>query len=179
MQTTNEERYEAAELHSNDSDRVETVRTELREAALTKRKEDRVSTWNKNRTNLGEFPGIELFSVEYVDEKVRLLKRKKLLFVEYRYLPNALIQSEENINAFLKVDQSLSGLVRDLSGNDPTLQLYAANCCCNIALGNMKACTALGKAIIPYLVIKLKCLNYALLLQEAIRFSLSCTRNIV
>ncbi|XP_011156304.2 uncharacterized protein LOC105193527 [Solenopsis invicta] len=163
MQTTNEERYEAAELHSNDSDRVETVRTELREAALTKRKEDRVSTWNKNRTNLGEFPGIELFSVEYVDEKVRLLKRKKLLFVEYRYLPNALIQSEENINAFLKVDQSLSGLVRDLSGNDPTLQLYAANCCCNIALGNMKACTALGKAIIPYLVIKLKCLNYALL----------------
>ncbi|XP_012530458.1 uncharacterized protein LOC105833337 isoform X2 [Monomorium pharaonis] len=139
------------------------MRTELREAALTKRREDRVSAWNKSRTNLGECPGIESFSVEFVDEKLRLLKKKRLPLVDYRYLPNALIQSEENINAFLKVDQSLSSLVRDLSSNNPTLQLYAANCCCNIALGNTKACTALGKAIISYLVIKLESLNYALL----------------
>ncbi|XP_077257371.1 uncharacterized protein LOC143894700 [Temnothorax americanus] len=163
MQTADGERDEGAEFRLNDSDRVETVRTELREAALMKRKENRVSAWNKSRTNLGECPGVEPFSSEYIDEKVKLLKRKRISLVDYRYLPNALIQSEENINAFLKVDQSLSGLVRDLSGNDPTLQLYAANCCCNIALGNTKACTALGKAVIPYLVVKLESLNYALL----------------
>lgn len=92
MQATDEERDKAAELHSNDSDRVETIRTELRETALTKRKEDRISAWNKRRTNLGECPGVESFSVEYIDEKVRLLKRKRLFFVDYRYLPNALIQ---------------------------------------------------------------------------------------
>lgn len=179
MQAVDEERDESAELRSNDSERVEIVRTELREATLSKRKENRVSAWNRSRTNLGECPEVEPFSVEHVHEKVKLLKRKKITLVDYRYLPNALIQSEENINAFLKVDQSLSGLVRDLSGNDPTLQLYAANCCCNIALGNTKACTALGKAVVPYLVVKLESLNYALLLQEAIRLSLSCTRNTV
>jgi len=80
-----------------------------------------------------------------------------------------LFQSEDNINAFLKVDQSLSGLVRDLSSNDPTLQLYAANCCCNIALGNTKACTALGKAVTPYLIVKLESLNYALLVNFSIK----------
>lgn len=72
-------------------------------------------------------------------------------------------QCEENINSFLKIDQSLSGLIRDLSGNNPILQLYAANCCCNIALGNAKACTTLGKAVIPYLLTELESLNYALL----------------
>lgn len=163
MQTEIEERGEAAGLRSNDSERVETIRTELREAALVKRKENRVSVWNRSRTNLGEYPGVEQFSTEYIDEKVKLLRKKRISLVDYRYLPNALIQSEENINAFLKVDQSLSGLIRDLSSNDPTLQLYAANCCCNIALGNTKACTALGKAVIPYLVVKLESLNYALL----------------
>jgi len=80
-----------------------------------------------------------------------------------------LFQSEDNINAFLKVDQSLSSLVRDLSSNDPTLQLYAANCCCNIALGNTKACTALGKAVTPYLIVKLESLNYALLVNFSIK----------
>ncbi|TGZ58352.1 Uncharacterized protein DBV15_09487 [Temnothorax longispinosus] len=143
MQTTDGERDEGAEFRLNDSDRVETVRTELREAALMKRKENRVSAWNKSRTNLGECPGVEPFSSEYIDEKVKLLKRKRI--------------------SLIFAQRSYSGLVRDLSGNDPTLQLYAANCCCNIALGNTKACTALGKAVIPYLVVKLESLNYALL----------------
>lgn len=80
------------ELRSSDSDRVETMRTELREAALVRRKETRVSAWNKNRINLGEYPGIEQFSTGYVDEKVKLLKRKRISLVDYRYLPNALIQ---------------------------------------------------------------------------------------
>ncbi|KAL0108754.1 hypothetical protein PUN28_014115 [Cardiocondyla obscurior] len=161
MQAVNEGTDKATEIHLNDT--VEMMRIELREDASVKRKETRVSTWNKNRTNLGECSGIELFSSKYVDEKVKLLKKKRISLMDYRYLPNALIQSEENINAFLKVDQSLSGLVRDLSGNDPTLQLYAANCCCNIALGNTKACTVLGKAVVPYLIVKLESLNYALL----------------
>lgn len=89
---TTEERGKTAEFRSNGSDRVKTVRMELREAALMKRKENRLSVWNKGRTNLGEYPGFELFSSDYVDEKVKLLKRKRISLVDYRYLPNALIQ---------------------------------------------------------------------------------------
>ncbi|XP_070161988.1 transmembrane and coiled-coil domain-containing protein 6 [Polyergus mexicanus] len=163
MRTTNEEIDETGKLRSNDNNTVENVRVELREATLTTRKQNRTSAWSKNRKNLGECLGNELFSIEYVIERIKLLKKKRITLEDYRYLPNALIQSEENIYAFLRVDQSLSGLIRDLSGNNSTLQLYAANCCCNIALGNTKACTALGKAIIPYLLIELESLNYILL----------------
>jgi len=92
MQAVNEERDEGTELSSNDSDRIKTIRTELREAALIKRKENRLSAWNKSRINLGEYPGIELFSIEYIDKKVKLLKRKRISLADYRYLPNALIQ---------------------------------------------------------------------------------------
>lgn len=92
MQTIDEERGEAVELGSNDSDRIETVRMELREAAWMKRREDRMSAWNRSRPNLGECPMIESFSIEYIGEKVKLLKRKRISLIDYRYLANALIQ---------------------------------------------------------------------------------------
>ncbi|XP_014473786.1 PREDICTED: uncharacterized protein LOC106743853 isoform X2 [Dinoponera quadriceps] len=164
MQSISDQVDEATELWTDDNNTFETVRTRLREATLMKRKENRVSAWNKNRTSLlGESFGNGFFSIDYISERAKLLKKKRISSEDYRYLPNALIQCEENINSFLKIDQSLPGLIRDLSGNDPILQLYAANCCCNIALGNAKACTALGKAVIPYLLTELESLNYALL----------------
>lgn len=92
MQTVNEERDEAMELCSNDSERIETIRTELREAILIKRRENRMSAWNKSRTNLGECPEVESFSIEYIEKKVKLLKREKLSLADYRHLSNALIQ---------------------------------------------------------------------------------------
>lgn len=73
------------------------LRIELREVALTKRKENRALIWNKNRTNLGEYPRDEQFSVEYINEKAKLLKRKLISLEDYRYLPNALIQVCRNI----------------------------------------------------------------------------------
>lgn len=89
---TNEEIDEGGKLQSTDSNTVENVREELREATLTKRKQNRTSAWDKNRKNLGECPGNELFTVEYVNERVKLLKKKRISPEDYRYLPNALIQ---------------------------------------------------------------------------------------
>lgn len=91
MQTTDEEKSEASKLRSNDNT-VEVMRIELREATLTKRKEDRASAWRRNRINLGECQTNQLFSIEYVNEKVKLLKKRKISLEDYRYLPNALIQ---------------------------------------------------------------------------------------
>ncbi|OAD54881.1 hypothetical protein WN48_06081 [Eufriesea mexicana] len=73
------------------------------------------------------------------------------------------VENTENVNSFLKVDNVLFALVRDLSGNDPAVQLCAIGCSCNIALGNTKACTSLTKSIGSYLVTELNTLNYPLL----------------
>lgn len=99
MQTTIEKIDETGK-QSNDSNAVENVRIELREATLTKRKQNRTSVWNKNRKNLGECPENELFSIEYIIEKAKLLKKKRITLEDYRYLPNVLIQVHFSQNYF-------------------------------------------------------------------------------
>lgn len=142
---------------------VEVIRERLREDVFAERKHHREVVLNKNRVALGEAVENSSFTPDFVREKAKTLKNKHLSVEEYRELQNALIQREENVNSFLKVDHILFAIVRDLSGNDQTIQLYAANCCCNLALGNAKACTALAKNLAPYLVTILETLNRPLL----------------
>lgn len=92
MQTTDDRKDEASQLRPNDDNTFETVRVGLREATLAKRKKDRTSAWNKNRASLGEFSRNEFFPTDYVNEKAKLLRKKKISYQDYRYLPNALIQ---------------------------------------------------------------------------------------
>ncbi|CAK9828657.1 hypothetical protein ANTRET_LOCUS6141 [Anthophora retusa] len=144
-------------------DAVEVMRENLRELVHMERKENRMRTLNKNRVALGNIVTNSSFTTEFIVEKAKALKKKALSIEEYRQLQNALIQSEENVTSFLKVDNILFALVRDFSGNDQALQVCAISCACNIALGNSKACTSLAKSIGPYLVTELDTLNYPLL----------------
>lgn len=100
MQTISDQIDEAAKCQSDDDNTLETVRVGLREATLTKRKEDRASAWNKNRVSLGESFGNGSFSTEYVSERAKLLKKKRISFQDYRYLPNALIQVHIQIASY-------------------------------------------------------------------------------
>ncbi|XP_076756359.1 uncharacterized protein LOC143426654 isoform X2 [Xylocopa sonorina] len=148
---------------SVNSDAVEVIRDGLRQLVHTERKENRTRILNKNRVDLGNIVTNSSFTTEFVVEKARALKKKALSIEEYKQLQNALIQSEQHVNSFLKVDNILFALVRDFSGNDEALQLCAISCACNIALGNTKACTSLTKSIGPYLITRLSTLNYPLL----------------
>lgn len=143
-------------------ERTETLRKELRENTWAERKYHRSLALNKNRPVLGETMDNESYTEEFVRSKARVLKKKPLRIKEFQHLQNAFLQSKGNINAFLSVDSVLPALIRELSGNNPDLQLAAASCCCNLALGNSKACTALAKAAVPYLLATLDGLNYNL-----------------
>lgn len=90
MQNINETINEVLEVRSDDNI-LEIMRVKLRENVLTRRKENRASAWDKNRV-LGDYRDEEFFSIKYVDEKVTLLKRRKISFKDYRRLSNALIQ---------------------------------------------------------------------------------------
>lgn len=148
---------------STKEDTVEVIRENVRELVHTERGKNRTETWNKNRVALGNTMTNSLFTTEFVVEKAKALKKRTLSIEEYGQLQNALLQSEDNVNSFLKVNNILFALVRDLSSNNNALQLCAASCSCNIALGNNKACTALTKSIGSYLVTELDTLNYPLL----------------
>ncbi|KOC62457.1 hypothetical protein WH47_04117 [Habropoda laboriosa] len=151
------------EIEKSTKECIEVIRERLRKLVHTVRKENRVKTLNKNRIGLESIVTNSSSMTEFIVEKAKALKKKALSIEVYRQLQNALIQSEENVTYFLKVDSILFALVRDFSGNDQALQLCAISCACNIALGNTKACTSLAKSIGPYLVTELNTLNYPLL----------------
>lgn len=142
---------------------MEIIRERLRETINTERKEQREIIVNKNRPALGECIENASYSAEFVMEMAKKLKKKTLDMNNYRRLQNALIQAASNIDSFLKIDNIIFALGRDISGNNPISQLGAANCCCNIALGNAKACTAVAKHISPYLIAECDTLNRPLL----------------
>ncbi|XP_076647538.1 uncharacterized protein LOC143356053 [Halictus rubicundus] len=142
---------------------VEVIREAMRELNYAERKEQRTKILNINRVTLGNILLDSAFTPEFVVEKAKALRKKPLPTEEYKQLQSALIQSEENVKAFLKVDNIIFALVRDFSSHNPVLQLCAISCCCNIALGNDRACTSLTKSISPYLITELESLNYPLL----------------
>lgn len=142
---------------------MENIRERIRNTISIERKKQRARVLNENRPALGECIQYASYSPAFVTEIAKKLKKKNFNVNDYRHLQNALIQSESNIEALLKVNKLIFSLVRDISGNNPISQLGAANCCCNIALGNTKACTAIAKYISPYLIAECESLNCPLL----------------
>ncbi|XP_029037577.2 uncharacterized protein LOC114873428 isoform X1 [Osmia bicornis bicornis] len=147
---------------STEENAVEVIREGVRELVSAERKENRLKVLNKNRVALGYTVLDSSFTPKFVVEQAEILKKKPLPIERYKQLQNALIQNEENVNAFLKVNNILFALSRDFSGNNPIIQLCAISCACNIALGNTKACTSLAKSIGSYLTTGLDSLNYPL-----------------
>ncbi|KPI99324.1 hypothetical protein RR46_05508 [Papilio xuthus] len=95
-------------------------------------------------------------SPENISSIVQNLKSKSHVTVEnLLILKNALIDDEKNIEVVLKCYGALRGLVRELTGNNVSKQCAAAGCCCNLALGDSRACTAIAKAAGPYLTVLL------------------------
>lgn len=54
------------------------------------------------------------------------------------------------------MENAIQGLSRDLSGTSAPSKLAAANCCCNISLGDSRACFSLCKFTAPYLIAELE-----------------------
>lgn len=140
---------------------TEVLRRNIREIGVKERKERREKQVNSRRGILGEvLDAQKVFSPEEVKNLAEKLKHKGHINGEdYMLLSEALIQNEENIISFFKVSGALQSLIRDLTGQNASLQLGAAYCCCNLALGNEKSCLKLVKAAAAYLTINLDGLN--------------------
>ncbi|XP_014283201.1 transmembrane and coiled-coil domain-containing protein 6 isoform X2 [Halyomorpha halys] len=65
--------------------------------------------------------------------------------------------------SFMKVEGALHALVKCLMSHNPVEQLLAAECCCNLSLGDTRTCFKLAKAATPYLISILQGLNHNLM----------------
>ncbi|XP_039753300.1 uncharacterized protein LOC120628757 [Pararge aegeria] len=82
----------------------------------------------------------------------KLKTKPAITAVDLRTLKNGLINDVKHCAVFLNVNGALRGLVRELTGLQVDRQCAAAGCCCNLALGDARVCTAVAKAAGSYLV---------------------------
>lgn len=82
------------------------------------------------------------------------IKRKKHAGPEdLGKLGNAFIQSEANIAAFIKTTGAINILIKELTGGDRSQQILAAQCLCNLSLGDEVCCSKIASFAGSYLMI--------------------------
>jgi hypothetical protein len=89
----------------------------------------------------------------------RIKRRKRADESDLRRLANSFIQSEENIICFLKVTGAINVIVKEFTSNDRDQQLLAAQCLCNLSLGNDISCTKVSVFAGSYLMLFLVNIN--------------------
>nr|CAD7261967.1 unnamed protein product [Timema shepardi] len=95
---------------------IELIRDHGRKSGKQYRREQRENLLNHNRGTLGIISFKETSPQEVKGLAEKLKHKGKLKHQDLADLKQALIQHEDNIEAFFGVDGALNGLVRELSG---------------------------------------------------------------
>lgn len=126
---------------------------ELRKARADKLKEHqgarRLAAFDASR-----FDEDELISEHDMHGLCARIKRRKGADAEdLQRLGVAFIQCEANIVAFVRVTGAINVIVKELIGHDRSQQLLAAQCLCNMSVGNELCCAKLATFAGSYLMI--------------------------
>ncbi|XP_054257772.1 importin subunit alpha-4 isoform X1 [Macrosteles quadrilineatus] len=142
-------------------DSADKLRDHARLAVVESRLTSRENILKNKRKSLQDVvDNGRLIKNEEVTILANKLKTKSLVqFEDLALLKIAFVQSSHNIVAFLKVKGALHGLVREFSSAKPNFELLAAECICNLALGDAKSCFIVAKAAGPYLLTTLSGFN--------------------
>lgn len=133
-------------------------RSKRRDDLNKSRELHRITAFNKNR-----FLESEILSGSDIKGLCGRIKRRKHCTEEdLEKLTNAFFQSEENITEFLKVTGAINILVKELLGTER--QLLAAQCLCNLSLGDEISCNKIATFAGCYLMILLKNLSDVMLI---------------
>ena len=126
---------------------------ELRDNRRMKLKEHR----DFNRLRAFDFNRFEESEIVKPEDIIVLCKRIKSRRVakaeELIKLGNAFLQSEANITAFIKVTGAINIIIKDFTGKDRNLQILAAQCLCNLSLGDEVCCSKVATFAGSYLMI--------------------------
>ncbi|XP_047122727.1 importin subunit alpha-6 [Hydra vulgaris] len=108
------------------------------------------------------------FNIEKVKEVTKLIKRPSSnTQSQLHYLRLAFSYSQDFVDAFLDIDNSVYTLVGYLTGNDSTLQLEASWCITNMSANDHKKMLFVVKSTAPYLITYLESGSELLINQSA------------
>ncbi|KAH8377213.1 hypothetical protein KR093_004153, partial [Drosophila rubida] len=133
------------------------LRHKIREYAKHQRKDLRTSATDALRFGLGqirdEIRELENLGVKDVHGLAGRIKRRKRATTEDMYrLSHAFLQSNDNINAFAAIQGAPQVIVKELTGTDVPRQIEAAECLCNLSLGEAHVCEKITVLAGSYLV---------------------------
>lgn len=83
----------------------------------------------------------------------RIKRRKHATAEDLQKLCIAFIQSEANVSAFMKVTGAIAVIIKEFTGSDRCQQLLAAQCLCNLSLGDVSCCSKIATFAGSYLMI--------------------------
>ncbi|XP_053692757.1 uncharacterized protein LOC128741168 [Sabethes cyaneus] len=117
-----------------------------------------------NRAGLGEMlqevQDVENISTQEIKGIASRIKRRKhadskdLLKLSYGFQ-----QSAENISEFIRITGSINVIVKEFTGLDSELQQLAAECLCNLSLGNEVCCEKVAMFAGTYLITFMETIN--------------------
>uniref|UniRef100_A0A1Q3EW63 Uncharacterized protein n=1 Tax=Culex tarsalis TaxID=7177 RepID=A0A1Q3EW63_CULTA len=140
------------------------IREQNRNEVRWERHLHRKAELDVNRANLGEMlqevAAIECVTPQEVKGLASRIKRRKhadlrdLVKLSYGFQ-----QSGENISEFVRITGAINVVVKELTGHDSDRQLLAAECLCNLSLGDEVCCERVATFAGTYLVTLVENLN--------------------
>ncbi|KAM7353613.1 uncharacterized protein ACRADG_005604 [Cochliomyia hominivorax] len=133
------------------------LRDKIREYTKLHREQVRANSLDSLRFGIGEIKA-RIQELDNLTEKdvtglAGRIKRRKHATNEDMYrLSHAFLQDERNIETFNKITGAMQVLVKELSGKDSERQLSAAECLCNLSLGQAPVCEKISSLAGSYLV---------------------------
>ncbi|CAD0201559.1 unnamed protein product [Chrysodeixis includens] len=132
-----------------DEEAIETIRESSRSILVLNRRKHRDEVAD-DRRSMSNALRITAETVAHISNKLKT--KSAINLPELLMLKNALMDDVSNIETVLQTHGALRGLVREVIGNDVNKQCAATGCCCNLALGDSRACVAVIRAAGPYLI---------------------------
>ncbi|XP_039428850.1 transmembrane and coiled-coil domain-containing protein 6-like [Culex pipiens pallens] len=133
------------------------IREQNRNEVRWERQLHRKAELDVNRANLGEMlqevAAIESVTPQEIKGLASRIKRRKhadlrdLVKLSYGFQ-----QSGENISEFVRITGAINVVVKELTGHDSDRQLLAAECLCNLSLGDEVCCEKVATFAGTYLV---------------------------
>uniref|UniRef100_A0AAG5D9Z9 IBB domain-containing protein n=1 Tax=Anopheles atroparvus TaxID=41427 RepID=A0AAG5D9Z9_ANOAO len=136
---------------------VEQIRNQKRNELKLDQKSHRKKELDRNRAGLGELHH-SIGVIEHISEHEikglagRIKRRKRCEPLDLVRLSYGFQQSRENISHFVRITGAINVIVKELTGHDYNLQLLAAECLCNLSLGDDICCEKIASFAGTYLI---------------------------
>lgn len=135
------------EVNVKPSTKILEIRQKIRENVASTRELHRLTAIDSNR-----------FIAEQITEKDisglagRIKRRKQATAEDLVKLGHAFLQNQSNISVFMKITGASNVIIKEFTGNNGNQQLLAAQCLCNLSMGDEISCAKLSSSIGTYLI---------------------------